>query len=244
MAGYTVNNAFRTKRQNTATLRIYNIVASAIQEVPPLPKEVIVYRGVLNPNYKMYKPGDIIEETGFISTSFNYKVAREYAKVDGIIYKIHVPAGVKCLFISNNFGHPAFPDDDKDYDTCELLLPLNPVYKVIQMPDLNHVELRLIKFNTPTTNDILKDINKYDNIRIRSIEEFYHKYGPYSIIKDNSLISVDHNNNVLNEIATNSSNIVVVNVPKIEDDNLKQMIVNRSISDLNVDGKSYKLMYI
>ena len=149
-----VNVGFRDKRMGAYGINIYNGLASVIQQVPGLPINITVYRGVHNyNNLDKINVGETINNVGFISTSLDKYVAMKFS--GDIIFNIEVPAGVKALFLSPEHG-------TSEYYECEIVLPLNPVFQVVNKTVGKYdtvLEVKLIDFNTPTEQEI---INMYD----------------------------------------------------------------------------------
>jgi hypothetical protein len=109
-----VNNYLRTKQWDKYTSakekeKVQNTIAlldKAITNAPTLQQNTLSYRGIWGQEavqeFGKLKPGDTYTDNGYISTSLNLGIARNFARADkanpGVILEIVNPAGTKGLF--------------------------------------------------------------------------------------------------------------------------------------------------
>lgn len=119
-----INLGYFTKEAGHRAIKhVINRLTNIILDAPPLDKDIVVYRGVLNTDY--LKMGSTVPISGFFSTSFNYKVALEFAlnaerqrsDRQGSVLAILVPAGTRGL--AAGVGTTKFVSE------AEFLLPPN-----------------------------------------------------------------------------------------------------------------------
>ncbi len=84
------------------------------------PSECTVFRGVDNDVMKNVKIGDVYIDKGFMSTSFNLSVSRDFAGEQGSLLKIRIKHGTKALYA----------DPISDLDQKEVILARNSKLKV------------------------------------------------------------------------------------------------------------------
>lgn len=89
--------------------------------VSRLKDEVTVYRGFSTRVFDDLKPGAILEDRGYVSTSYDKRMAQEFALTR--LVTIHLPKGANALPISQ---YSQFPDE------MEVLLPRGSKFKVIK----------------------------------------------------------------------------------------------------------------
>lgn len=70
------------------------LLAKAIRNVPPLPRDVLLFRGVQT---NLFELGDTVVCRGFVSATNSGMVATGFAGHSGFVLRLHVPAGTRCL---------------------------------------------------------------------------------------------------------------------------------------------------
>lgn len=165
-----INDGFRNKKLSAYAFGIYNGLASVISSVPKLPKDIVVYRGVINYNNLNQVPvGTVLNMSGFTSTSLSIKDAHRFAAEEKpIMLRITIPHGVNVLMLQRDFGTSAFNE-------CEILLPLNAVLQVTNIEKqrlvldfIQMIDAVLIGFNTPTSEQL---VSMYDDADDRIYEK-------------------------------------------------------------------------
>lgn len=164
-AYYFINLGFRNNNLSRHALTLYNDITNAFNIVPALPKNITVYRGVdVHDNIDELPIGSVIHNKGFLSTTLDRKLSLSFSPADSVIqYVIHIPDGVKLLFLHKSYGTSKF-------DQCELVLPLNSVFRIDNKSSTvktlptrkvkdTLLEVTLVGFDTPSADQIL---NMYD----------------------------------------------------------------------------------
>lgn len=122
MAYVKVNESLRSGK--TGDRRLVEALDSAIAK-SRVPTETVVYRGIQEGRDPLakFKPGSVITDRGYVSTTGTRKVAEEYADGEGethILMRIRVPA-----------GHPAAPIPSRLSEEDEYLLPRNSKFRIV-----------------------------------------------------------------------------------------------------------------
>lgn len=123
------------------------------QRVPPLQQPVKVFRGIMveepeagtnaySDFVRTWKPGDVIEEPGFMSTTIDRKIAEGYSNA-GRILEIEVPEGTRVA------TPEMFGDAYKSIEQ-ELTLPPNTKLQITSVSN-DVIKARVVPSNTPTT---------------------------------------------------------------------------------------------
>lgn len=132
------------------------LINSAIQKMPPLEKDIIIYRSMNDINEEL---GDI-EYLGYLSTSFNVNYVAKLAIEDiitleklkstnkQIILRIRVPAKFKCLYIPSQ--------------EVEIILPHLTKLRILQ----KYIKTYTYRKRDGQFNYISRDILTYDCIVI------------------------------------------------------------------------------
>jgi len=117
---------------------------SAIANAPKLQQNTLSYRGIWGQDavqaFAKLKPGDTYTDNGYISTSLNLQIARNFARADkanpGVVLEIVNPAGTQGLFplasrveISPQYATPISEN--------EWLLPRGTTFKVLEVNGTN-----------------------------------------------------------------------------------------------------------
>jgi len=124
------------------------------QRVPPLQQPVKVFRGIMveepeagtnaySDFVRTWKPGDVIEEPGFMSTTIDRKIAEGYSNA-GRILEIEVPKGTRVA------TPEMFGDAYKSIEQ-ELTLPPNTKLQITSVSN-DVIKARVVPSDTPTTN--------------------------------------------------------------------------------------------
>lgn len=130
-----------------------NIIDSLIDGAPETKNDMIVYRGVngiydgntqLDP--MALRPGDIISDAAFTSTSLLKNSGRWTSDRD-IQMKIKVPAGSKALYIESFTGII-------NYNQQEMILPRNSSFQVSSYPYLENGKI-ILEFELVQNKDII-----------------------------------------------------------------------------------------
>lgn len=136
------NVGFNNFKQDMETL-VAN-ADRAFSVVPPITKPTVVYRGVnlqnMNDPYNMafyrnLKPGDLIYDPAFSSTSIDENTARNWAaQFDDAVLIIRLPAGTKVInpIATWQYGVSEMDTHSHAPGEKELLLPRNTTFKVIE----------------------------------------------------------------------------------------------------------------
>lgn len=121
-----INDSIRNNNLSGKNLRLYNNIMSIYSNIPTTTQDIVVYRGVREyNNITEAKPGDILIEKGFISTSLDMDVALGFSSErKSIIIEILIPRNSKILILQDKYGTSVNSE-------CELLIPANPVLRVI-----------------------------------------------------------------------------------------------------------------
>jgi len=94
-----------------------------------LGNDTILYRGVGSEVVGKLKKGDIVLDKGFISTSFDSKIAEGFAEKKGAVIKMKVKYTQKGLYV----------DPVRDLGQSEIILPRNTKMKVTSIRDKGRV---------------------------------------------------------------------------------------------------------
>ena len=210
-AGYIfVNDGFRQKKLSGYAISIYNDIANIIQQIPPVPKQIVVYRGMSYPGINTKLVGEIIESTGFTSTSLDINIAKNFSNTDnGVLLSITVPPGVKLPILHKNY-------DTSNFNQCEFLLPLNSLLQINNKQVIDNITLldvSIVGFNTPTTEDI---INMYDDSHDKLYENIRNVYeGQYKIILNDTILNSIDKSIIYYLLATEKSppSLYLTNIP-------------------------------
>jgi hypothetical protein len=122
--GYEAINGHLRKPKNFPTPAVTAAVKNMdaiFEKVPPLEKEVTVYRGVSGSaadKILKLRKGAMLSDPAFISTSFSQDVAKDFATVGGIVMSIKVPKGRRAV-----------PGERTEN---ELILPRGTRFKVVK----------------------------------------------------------------------------------------------------------------
>jgi hypothetical protein len=111
-----INSELRTNQLSEPIAKTVKTLDSVIEKAPPL-EGITVYRGVGSDTYNNSKPGDILKDKGFQSTSIDKENASLFAKQGGSLIEIHTnqdTKGVAGQFLEK-----------------EIILPRNLTTKVI-----------------------------------------------------------------------------------------------------------------
>lgn len=106
------------------------LLAETIQNAPPLPRDVLLFRGVKT---DLFDHGDTLVSRGFVSASNSGVVAAEFAGNDGFVLRLHVPKGTHCL--------PAFGSMYED--ELEVILAPGSVLLKTGCQDLREKDIQL-----------------------------------------------------------------------------------------------------
>jgi len=147
---------------------LVNKLDKVFEKAPPVPSNVVVYRGVPGEGFLKRTPflqvGDELSWPVFTSTSFNKRVGMDFANLKdtkpfrqqmGILFEIVVPKSSKAIDINRTSVNPLF------YHEKELLLPRNSKFEVIGMDrDTRTIQLKLLdgehkKVTSQTVQDIV-----------------------------------------------------------------------------------------
>jgi SPP1 gp7 family putative phage head morphogenesis protein len=139
--------AKRTEKSITA-------MRSVFDQTKLTSKEYTVYRGVGPGDYlKGVKPGSILQDSGFMSTSFNKYLASDpyFLKDGGVRFKIKVPAGSKL--VSTGPGQMS-----------EAVLPENTALRVIKInsPQKIKVERAIKKVRKKSENTVITNFTEIE----------------------------------------------------------------------------------
>jgi hypothetical protein len=128
-------------KQKQAAQNIIQELDSIIQKAPALDADTLTYRGIYGDAVEGFlnlKPGDVITDNGFVSTSLRKKVAENFARVDtavrnpGIVIEIINPAGTKGVFPIATRIDLEKPLPFKNSER-EWLLPRNTSFEVLEV---------------------------------------------------------------------------------------------------------------
>lgn len=109
-ASYELNDGLRTGefQKGLSDVAFYEkqikLLDEAFSKVPPLAKATTVLRGMAigrDANAKRFferlVPGELVYDEAFVSTTVDESVAKTFARTDGVIMEINVPAGARVL---------------------------------------------------------------------------------------------------------------------------------------------------
>jgi len=128
------------------------------EKLYPLDRPTILYRGIKNDNYvprkqyanfiKSLKPGDVIEEVGFMSTTIDRNIAEGFSK-DGFVVEITAPRGTPVV-------SPLMGDDImRTYLDPERELLMAPNTKLeITSIEGKTIRARVVPSGTPVTRSV------------------------------------------------------------------------------------------
>jgi hypothetical protein len=122
--GYEAINGHLRKPKDFPTPAVIAAVKNMdalFEKVPPLEKEVMVYRGISGSSADKIlalKKGATLSDAAFVSTSLSQDVAKDFATVSGVVVSIRVPK-----------GHRVVPGERTEN---ELILPRGARFKVVK----------------------------------------------------------------------------------------------------------------
>lgn len=126
-----INWALRGQREHTAETRQHVAVLDNLIDKSPLPAPTTLYRGISGMEAKRIvemkpRPGAILHDPGFASTSTDVGVARRFAAQSavGVVMEVRAPKGTKALDISKLSDAPS--------DEKETLLARDSHFKVVK----------------------------------------------------------------------------------------------------------------
>ena len=114
-------------------------IDSAIAKSPGLPQDTTLYRGIKSADgefaFENLKPGTVLIDKGFVSTSADGTLAEGFAKATNIGYmmKIEAPKGTKGLVPHN------ITNDKRFSNEYEFLLPRNSAFEILNVDSTNKV---------------------------------------------------------------------------------------------------------
>ena len=168
-----VNKGLRFKKMSNYSTELYNSLIDKFDDVPPLPKTIITYRGIhdYNNTYDNIDIGNEINNVGFISTTFKDLSAFIFAAdPEPLIFNITIPIGSKVLFFDLHY-------ESSNYAECEILLSVNPIFKVTKKytrweesplyknkgKQIKYLDVIVTGYNTPTKYEIQNMYDKKDD---------------------------------------------------------------------------------
>lgn len=117
---------------------------SAIKNAPAMTESTVTYRGIWGQDavrtFGSMKPGDTYTDNGYISTSLNLQIARNFARADkanpGVVLEIINPAGTQGLF-PLAARVEVVPQYATPLSENEWLLPRGTTFEVIEVNGTN-----------------------------------------------------------------------------------------------------------
>ena len=128
---------------------------SVLSKVAPIKSDAVVYRGVSQVSSKDFRrhlgslqQGDVFQESAYVSTSLDRRIARSFASEQGFLFTIHMPKGTRALNMSQlDPDIVKLPKENLDRE-AEILLPRRSTFKVLAktfLPDgTTHIECQLL----------------------------------------------------------------------------------------------------
>jgi hypothetical protein len=176
--GYkAINNSLRSKNPNRFQKEV-SLIESAIDKAPSIDKDIIVYRGVSGDFGEILlssKPGQIIEDPAFMSTSSNLTTAKDMAEGKAVI-ELSVPKGTKALWTDE------LRDISASADESELLFPRNTKI-VIRSINGNTIKAEIVSISDSVgTVDQLDDFAKA--VALRQTKELLYNATERSNLED------------------------------------------------------------
>jgi len=107
--------------QHISTVEAISAMDSLVSMQPPLPKPIVVYRGIGQTIGNQAEPGFRFKDEGFSSTSISEENASDFGK--GVLTVINVPKGTKGIYTADS----SFNDF---WDEYEYILPRGLTYEV------------------------------------------------------------------------------------------------------------------
>ena len=135
-----------TAEKRELALQVIKDLSAVISRAPALENDMLAYRGIWGQKQTQFftslKPGDTFTDKGFVSTSLNQTVAKDFARYEkangGVLMEIVNPAGTEGVFplatrveINETYAHAISEN--------EWLLPKDTTFRVVSVED------RLIK---------------------------------------------------------------------------------------------------
>lgn len=124
--GYLVTNRYlrgQKKTHGAPLAMIQNRIANldaAIAKSDPLAHEATVYRGIGNAeHYGTLKPGDVIEDPAYLSTSVTRTLPESWAGTHGDVWEIKLPAGTKGVDVNAALKGTAYGPHGLDFSTAK-----------------------------------------------------------------------------------------------------------------------------